>query len=335
MPRLFKVTNPGPAHFFLCIFNCDLQTLSSSTSTWLCCIFFDYFRGIDIELYGSACDIKINEIEYRWQWCLPFSHVQIVCNFLIFCCFISFSILVVLCFMKTIAAPKRVLCALGIVCDACGKQFATSDGFDQHRTSGYLIGTPCHVVDDGFTHTHLVSSERATMTTAVLQKLKMDKRKHGTARALLIMLMTVYFTYLTYDLLMKWGRGGVLIIFTNNTTYLLYLWLLMFTYCTYDAYFTYDLLFHLLLFHLLLNFAGVVPHDRRPCALKSATRHWHRMWCLWKTIRDFRWIRSASDKRLPDRHTLSRSRWWIHQHPLGVLRTGDDVHSHVANVEDG
>jgi hypothetical protein len=32
---------------------------------------------------------------------------------------------------------------------------------------------------------------------------------------------------------------------------------------------------HFLLFHLLLNFAGVVPHDRRPSSQESATRHWH------------------------------------------------------------
>ena len=154
-----------------------------------------FFRGMNIELCGGACYIKINEIESRWQWCLPFSHVPMVCNFLISCCFISFSFLVVLCFMKDIPAPKRVLCALGIVCDARGKQFATSYGFDQHRTSGYLIGTPCHVLDDGSTRTHLVSSERqwrATMSTAMLQKLKVDRRKHGTAWALLMMLMTVY-----------------------------------------------------------------------------------------------------------------------------------------------
>ena len=31
--------------------------------------------------------------------------------------------------MTDVPAPKRVLCSLGIVCDACGKQFATSDGF--------------------------------------------------------------------------------------------------------------------------------------------------------------------------------------------------------------
>ena len=83
--------------------------------------------------------------------------------------------------MTDVSAPKRVRRALGTVCDACGKTFATSDGFDKHRTNGYLIGTPCHVLDDGSTRIHLVSSERATMSTAMLQKLKVDRRKHGTA----------------------------------------------------------------------------------------------------------------------------------------------------------
>ena len=83
--------------------------------------------------------------------------------------------------MTDVPSHKRVRRAIGIVCDACGKQFASSDGFDKHRTRGYLIGNPCHVLDDGSTSTHLVSSERATMSTAMLQKLKVDRRKHGTA----------------------------------------------------------------------------------------------------------------------------------------------------------
>ncbi len=50
-------------------------------------------------------------------------------------------------------------------------------------TKGYegSWGTPCHVLDDGSTRTHLVSSERATMSTAMLQTLKVARRKHGTA----------------------------------------------------------------------------------------------------------------------------------------------------------
>ncbi len=39
--------------------------------------------------------------------------------------------------------------AIGTICYAGGNQFATSYAFDQHRRSGYLIGTGCHVQDDG------------------------------------------------------------------------------------------------------------------------------------------------------------------------------------------
>ena len=149
--------------------------------------------------------------------------------------------------------------AIGIVCDACGKQFATSDGFDQHRTSGYLIGTPCHVLDDRSTSTHLVSSERATMSTAMLQKLKMDRRKHCTARALLILLMTVYFTYFTYVYLWNKNRAPPCTAppVLTPTVLIKLIWLIIFfvsstvTYATYDGllmllmiylWFTYDLL---------------------------------------------------------------------------------------------
>jgi hypothetical protein len=90
-------------------------------------------------------------------------------------------ILVLVYFMADVPAAKRVRRAIGTVCDACGKIFATSYGFDRHRTSGYLIGTPCHVLDDGSTRSHLVSTARVTMSTAMLQKLKASRRKHGTA----------------------------------------------------------------------------------------------------------------------------------------------------------
>ena len=83
--------------------------------------------------------------------------------------------------MADVPVAERVWQAIGTVCDACGKKFATSYAFDRHRTSGYLIGTPCYVVDDGSTRTHLVSTERVTMSTAMLQKLKVARRQHGTA----------------------------------------------------------------------------------------------------------------------------------------------------------
>ena len=79
--------------------------------------------------------------------------------------------------MQNFPAPKR---AVGIVCEACGKHFATSDGFDKHQTSGYLLGTPCRVLDDGSTRAILVATERQTMSTAMLQRLKLSRRTHGT-----------------------------------------------------------------------------------------------------------------------------------------------------------
>jgi hypothetical protein len=82
--------------------------------------------------------------------------------------------------MADVPAPKRVRRAIGTVCEACGKHFETSDGFDKHRTSGYLVGTPCHVLDDGSTRAQLVATSRQSMSTAMLQKLKLARRTHGT-----------------------------------------------------------------------------------------------------------------------------------------------------------
>ncbi len=99
---------------------------------------------------------------------------------LIFLDLISCSFLVLAYFMQNFPAPKKARCAVGIVCEACRKHFTTSDGFDKHRTSGYLLGTPCHVLDDGSTRAILVATERQTMLTAMLQKLKLSRRTHGT-----------------------------------------------------------------------------------------------------------------------------------------------------------
>ena len=76
----------------------------------------------------------------------------------------------------TAQRPRR---GIGTQCDACGKQFATSYAFDQHRRSGYLIGTGCHVLDDGSTRSLLVATVRPNMSTAMLQKLKMKPKHHG------------------------------------------------------------------------------------------------------------------------------------------------------------
>ncbi len=75
----------------------------------------------------------------------------------------------------TAQRPRR---GIGTQCDASGKQFATSYAFDQHRRSGYLISTGCHVLDDGSTRSLLVATA-ANMSTAMLQKLKMKPKHHG------------------------------------------------------------------------------------------------------------------------------------------------------------
>jgi hypothetical protein len=102
------------------------------------------------------------------------------------CC----SLLVFSTIMANNPAPKRARRAIDTVCEACGKHFDTSDGFDKHRTSGYLVGTPCHVLDDGSTCAQLVATSRQTMSTAMLQKLKLARRTDGTASKILSRMST-------------------------------------------------------------------------------------------------------------------------------------------------
>ncbi len=106
-------------------------------------------------------------------------HVWIACHFLISCYLFSCSISVLLYFMADVPAAKRARRANGTVCDACGETIAFSYAFYKHRTSSYLIGPPCYVIDDGSTRTNLASTERVTMSTAMLQKRKVARRKHG------------------------------------------------------------------------------------------------------------------------------------------------------------
>ena len=101
---------------------------------------------------------------------------------LIFLDLVCCLLLVIAEFMVDVPAHKRARRALGTVCEACGKHFDTSDGFDKHRTSGYRIGTACHVLDDGSTRAQLVATSRQSMSTAMaamLQKLKLARRTHG------------------------------------------------------------------------------------------------------------------------------------------------------------
>ena len=104
---------------------------------------------------------------------------------LVCCCLLVFST-----FMANNPAPKRARRAIGTVCEACGKHFDTSDGFDKHRTSGYLVGTACHVLDDGSTRAQLVATSRQTMSTAMLQKLKIARKTHGTVSIILSRIST-------------------------------------------------------------------------------------------------------------------------------------------------
>ncbi len=72
---------------------------------------------------------------------------------------------------------ERARLAIGTQCDACGGEIAISCVLDQHRRSGYLIGTGYHVLDDGLTRSLLVATSRANLSTSIFQKLKM-KPKH-------------------------------------------------------------------------------------------------------------------------------------------------------------
>ena len=124
------------------------------------------------------CSLKNDDKAACYRGFHSLSHMRIgliflICSFLIFCTFLVYK-------MDDGHVSKRARRAIGIVCDACGKQFATSHAFDKHRTSGYLRGTACHVLDDGSTRTQLVATSRPTMSTATLHKLKRSGRSHGT-----------------------------------------------------------------------------------------------------------------------------------------------------------
>jgi len=82
--------------------------------------------------------------------------------------------------MTDIRPHKRARRAVGMVCEACGKEFDSSYAFDKHQTSGYLRGTPCYTPDDGSTRIQKVATDRSTMSTAVLQSLLLARRRtHG------------------------------------------------------------------------------------------------------------------------------------------------------------
>lgn len=104
---------------------------------------------------------------------------------LIFLDYMSSSILLLANFIKDIPAPKRAR-PLRVMRLMPAERFDTSNGCesicDKHRlgTSGYLQGSACHVLDDESTRSILVATARQTMSTAMLQKLKLARRTHGT-----------------------------------------------------------------------------------------------------------------------------------------------------------
>ena len=61
----------------------------------------------------------------------------------------------------------------------CMWKKSTSLAYDQHRRSGYLRCTACHVGDDGTNRSQLVATLRATMSTAMLQKLKLSSSRRS------------------------------------------------------------------------------------------------------------------------------------------------------------
>ena len=51
----------------------------------------------------------------------------------------------------------------------------------QHRTSGYLVGTPCQVLDDGSTSAQLLATSRQTdNVNSHAAKAELARRTHGT-----------------------------------------------------------------------------------------------------------------------------------------------------------
>ncbi len=153
----------------------DSLALSRNESHHHYCCVRNFFSFVFI----ASC-IKQKWIAASWNENFPFCRMQPGFDLLVFLELVFCSLLVLATIMAEDPAPKREWRAIGTVCEACGKHFHTSDGFDKHRTSGYLVGTPCHVFDDGSTRAQLVATSRQIMSTAMLQKLKLARRTHGT-----------------------------------------------------------------------------------------------------------------------------------------------------------
>ncbi len=86
------------------------------------------------------------------------------------------------------SATQRARQAVGTVCDACGKHFSTSNGYNQHWRSRYLCCTPwpspCHVGNDGSNRYQIVATTRANVSTALLQKLRLSKHEKAAVQCM-------------------------------------------------------------------------------------------------------------------------------------------------------
>jgi hypothetical protein len=56
---------------------------------------------------------------------------------------------------------------VGSFCTACHRRFATRFGYEQHRTSPFLIGTPCYALQRQ--NSELTADRRANLSTALLR----------------------------------------------------------------------------------------------------------------------------------------------------------------------
>ncbi len=133
--------------------------LSSARMNHITIIFVCGFCGTSFQLYSLHFCVKQKWIAASWNGNFPFCRIRRLrpgLYLLVFLELVCCSLLVIAKIMEDALAPKRFRRAISSVCEACGKHFDTSFGFDQHRTSGYPVDTPCHVLDDGSARAQLV-----------------------------------------------------------------------------------------------------------------------------------------------------------------------------------
>ncbi len=137
--RLFEVTlHSRPAHNFLSsqalkFSTCDLHALLS----WRTVLHFEIFLDMrNVSNMNSDCLDLVTTLSFffllpifAYADCFRLLHSLFVDQLLISSAGTP---------MADVPAPKRARQAICMMCYACGKEFVTSFGFDQHQTSGYL-----------------------------------------------------------------------------------------------------------------------------------------------------------------------------------------------------